>query len=188
MLYLFDQLGSITLAKQYDGTAVQASLTLCLARTIGINLPINSADLATPLAQLNTTDQVSSFLLCDRENRATATEWLSFSRLQTGNWEGTLSLISDLYTAYNQSRSTSNYYLAYAYRARARAIVNLFYWLPYDSQFVSKAGELVKVGEIVPFVALGDDTSDWNLAWSEAGYRLGKLALLHLDGNYFKSF
>ena len=175
----------MALAKQYDGTSVQVSLTLCLARILGNNLPIISTDLATPLAQLNTTDQVSSFLLCDRENRATSTEWVSYSRLQTGNWDGTLSLISDLYTAYNLSLPTSNYYLAFAYRARARAIVNLFYWLPYDSQFVDKAEELLKVGGTVPFVALGDDTSDWNLAWSEAGYRLSKLSLLYFSRKYF---
>ncbi|CAF2894873.1 unnamed protein product [Rotaria sp. Silwood2] len=76
---------------------------------------ISSTELELVLAQFNTTDQVSLFLDCDADNRAYATKWLSYSRLQTGDWFGILSLINDLYIAYNQSLPPSTHHLLFAY-------------------------------------------------------------------------
>jgi hypothetical protein len=167
------------LAKMSDEKSVQVSLTLCLIKQLGYNTSVTSIQLESALAQLNNTTKVSSFLVCDAENRAASTEWLSFSCLQTGDWLGTLSPINDLYIAYNQSLSVSNLYLSSAYRTRARAIVNIFYWLPYNIQFIDKAQEVQKLDEAIPFVSLGDNITEWNLAWSEAGYRLSKIRLLY---------
>jgi hypothetical protein len=66
-------------------------------------------------------------------------------------------------------------FIPFVYRTRARAIFNLFYWLPYDPQFINKSQELQEIDGTSPLVLLGDNTTDWNLAWSEAGYRLGKI-------------
>ena len=40
-------------------------------------------------------------LHCDAINRATATEWLSFSVLQLGDWLETSALINDLFITHN---------------------------------------------------------------------------------------
>ena len=163
------------MAKASDAASVKVSFTLCLTKLIGRITPISSTNLTAVLSQFNTTAQISSFLLCDMENRAYSTEWLSFSRLQTGDWLGTLSAINDLYIAYNLSFSVSNYYLQFAYRSQARAVANLFYWLPYDVQFVDKTQDLHQLSEAFSLVSLGDNTTDWELAWSEAGFRMGKI-------------
>jgi len=163
------------LAKISDETSVQVSLTLCLIKQLGYNTSVTSTQLESALAQLNTTTKIASFVMCDAENRASSTEWLSFSCLQTGNWLGTLSRINDLYIAYNRSLSASNIYLSFAYRTRARAIVNLFYWFPYDIQFIAETQEVQNLDGAIPFVSLGDNITEWNLAWSEAGYRLSKI-------------
>jgi len=163
------------LAKISDETSVQVSLTLCLIEQLGYNTSVTSTQLESALAQLNTTTEIASFVMCDAENRASSTEWLSFSCLQTGDWLGTLSPINDLYIAYNQSLSVSNLYLSSAYRTRARAIVNIFYWLQYNIQFIDKTQEVQKLDEAIPFVSLGDNITEWDLAWSEAGYRLSKI-------------
>ena len=143
-----------------------------MIKVLGRNITIPSSQLRSILALLNSSSQIQSFLLCDARNRATFTEWLSFSRLQTGNWQGTLSPILDLYIAYNQSQPPSNLYLSYAYRTRARAVINIFYWLPYDTQFIDKANEIQRLSETLDFIASSDDKTDWDLSWSEAGYRL----------------
>ncbi|UJR31504.1 hypothetical protein I4U23_018993 [Adineta vaga] len=164
--------GSIISAKSADETSLRNSLTLCLMKIMGRNVSISSLQLSSALAQLNSTTQIQTFLQCDTKNRATATEWLSFSRLQTGNWQGTLTPINDLYFAYNQSVPPSNLYLSYAYRTRARAVINIFYWLPYDSQFVTKANEVQQLHDTLDFIASSDNITDWDISWSEAGYRL----------------
>ncbi|CAF4914218.1 unnamed protein product, partial [Rotaria sp. Silwood1] len=159
-------------AKSSDERPIQVSLTLCLIKIMNrMVFNVSSTQLELVLTQLNTTDQISSFLLCDADKRAYATELLSYSRLQTGDWPGALSLINDLYIVYNQSLSTSTHHLLFAYRALACAAVNLFYWLPYHIQIVNKIQELVEIGKILPFVTHDDNSTDVDLAWSEAGYR-----------------
>ncbi|CAF3861055.1 unnamed protein product [Rotaria sp. Silwood1] len=172
MTHIYMRTGSLLLAKSSDERSIQVSLTLCLVKILNRMVSnVSSTQLELVLTQLNTTDEISSFLLCDADNRAYATEWLSYSRLQTGDWLGTLSLINDLYIAYNQSLTPSTHHLLFAYRALARAAINLFYWLPYDIQIVNKIQELVEVGKILPFVTFDDNSTDVVLAWSEAGYR-----------------
>ncbi|CAF3694868.1 unnamed protein product [Rotaria sp. Silwood1] len=187
LTHIWMRTGSLLLAKSSDERSIQVSLTLCLIKIMNrIVSNISSTQLEFVLAQINTTDEISSFLLCDAENRAYATEWLSYSRLQTGDWLGALFLINDLYIAYNQSLPTSTHYLLFAYRALARAAVNLFYWLPYDIQFVNKIQALMEVGKILPFVALDDNSTDVDLAWSEAGYRFSDcIRLLNTNNTDF---
>lgn len=122
-------------------------------------------------------------LNCDAINRATATEWLSFAVLQTGDWLETSALINDLFIAHNHSQPTSNIYLPFYYRSFSRAIINIFYWFPYDRQFISKIEELQQQFGALPLVPLGDETTHWELAWSEAGYRLSKTACLLIQVN-----
>ncbi|CAF4681163.1 unnamed protein product [Rotaria sp. Silwood1] len=187
LTHIWMRTGSLLLAKSSDERSIQVSLTLCLIKIMNrIVSNISSTQLEFVLAQINTTDEISSFLLCDAENRAYATEWLSYSRLQTGDWLGALFLINDLYIAYNQSLPTSTHYLLFAYRALARAAVNLFYWLPYDIQFVNKIQELMEVGKILPFITLDDNSTDVDLAWSEAGYRFSDcIRLLNTNNTDF---
>lgn len=165
----------MVLAKQADETSVEVSLTLCLIKRLGYNTSVSSSQLEPALAQFNTTTDVSSFILCDARNRAISSEWLSIARLQTGNWLGTVSTLTDLYIAYNRSNSVSDIYLSSAYRTRARAIINIFYWLPYDTQFTDKAQEISKLDDTLPFISLGNNITQWDLAWSEAGYRFSKI-------------
>ncbi|CAF3351042.1 unnamed protein product [Rotaria sp. Silwood2] len=170
--HIWMRTGSLLLAKSSDERSIQVSLTLCLTKIMDrIASNISSTELEPVLAQFNTTDQVSLFLDCDADNRAYATEWLSYSRLQTGDWFGTLSLINDLYIAYNQLLTPSTQYLLFPYRALARTAVNLFYWLPYDIRIINKIQELETVAEKLPFVTFDEGSTDVDLAWSEAGYR-----------------
>ncbi|CAF5117301.1 unnamed protein product, partial [Rotaria sp. Silwood1] len=93
MTHIYMRTGSLLLAKSSDERSIQVSLTLCLVKIMNRMVSnVSSTQLELVLAQLNTTDEISSFLLCDADNRAYATEWLSYSRLQTGDWLGTLSL------------------------------------------------------------------------------------------------
>ena len=147
---------------------------------LGYNTSVSSTELQLVLDQMHTVSQISAFLRCDDANRATSTEWLAFSRLQTGNWIGTLSSLVDLYLAYKHSFPPSNLYLSTAYRTRARVIINLLYWLPYDTQFISRAQEVYELDHAVTFIPLGDDITDTNLAWSEAGYRFSKRSTLNI--------
>ncbi|CAF4230406.1 unnamed protein product [Rotaria socialis] len=118
-----------------DEKSLQVSLTLCFLKVTGRIVNVSSTQFERVLAQLDTADQVSPFVLCDNNNRVDTIEWLSFARLQTGDWPGTLSLINDLYIAYNRSMEASNDYLTSAYRSLARTTSNLLCWLPYNIQF-----------------------------------------------------
>lgn len=162
-------------SKRADEVSIQVSLTLCLIKRLGYDTTVSSVQLTPVLSQLNSPTNISLFLMCDAENRAISTEWLAYSRLQTGSWVGTISSLTDLYIAYNRSVSSSNVYLSCAYRTRARTIVNLFYWLPYDIQFINRAQEISKLDDMLPFISLGDSVTEWDLAWSEAGYRFSML-------------
>lgn len=165
-------------AKYSDDAAVRASLTLCSTKVLGHNASVSSSELQLVLDQMHTTSEISTFLKCDDVNRAISIEYLSFSRLQTGNWIGTLSSLDDLYVVYEHSFPLSNLYLSAAYRTRARVIINLLYWLPYHAQFISRTQELYDLEQAATFISLGDDTTDASLAWSEAGYRLSKRSTL----------
>ncbi|CAF3932146.1 unnamed protein product, partial [Rotaria sordida] len=188
--HIWMRTGSLLSAKSSDEKSIQISLTLCLIKTMGHNVPnISSTQLEPVLAQLNTPDQISSFLLCDDENRAYATEWLSFSRLHTGDWLGTLSLINDLYIAYNQTFPALAHHLLFAYRALARVAINLFYWLPYDIQVSSKMKDLEKLAVMFPPVKFDENNPSVIVAWSEAGYRFSDCIRLLTanDTNYTQS-
>lgn len=133
-------------------------------------------DLEPALNLFNTTNQTSHFLECDAENRAHSTEWLVYSHLQTGNWFRSISALHDLMLAENQSSLTpKHHYLAFAYRAQARSIVEMFFWFPYQSQFLSKIQSLLIFSEKQKLVLFGDNPSGWYPVWSEAGHRFGKI-------------
>ncbi|CAF0966927.1 unnamed protein product [Adineta steineri] len=170
--HIWMRIGSYASAKSSDFSSLQASLSLCLIKIMGRNMTIASSELNSVLAQLNTTDQVQAFLQCDTRNRGTATEWLASSFLQTGDWNDTISSITDLYLAYNESLPISSLYLSYAYRTRARAVINIFYWLPYDIQFIDMANEVQQLHDTLDSFTSNTNMTDEDLAWSEAGYRL----------------
>lgn len=163
------------LAKAANEKAIQVSFAMCYVKTTNRILSISSTDLEPVLNQFNMTDEIATFLLCDVENRATASEWLGFTRLQTGDWVGTLSLINDLYVSYNQTQPTATNYLLYAYRVLARTAGKVFYWFSYTIESSNRLQQLGILGAKFPFVSLGDDEVNVDLAWSEAGYRLSKL-------------
>ncbi|CAF3635014.1 unnamed protein product [Rotaria socialis] len=160
-----------------DEKSLQVSLTLCFLKVTGRIVNVSSTQFERVLAQLDTADQVSPFVLCDNNNRVDTIEWLSFARLQTGDWPGTLSLINDLYIAYNRSMEASNDYLTSAYRSLARTTSNLLCWLPYNIQFVSKLLELQKIGAVLPFVVLSDNGTNVE---SSMEWRRGPVAVSSL--------
>lgn len=104
-------------------------------------------------------------------------EWLAYTRMQLGDLSGSQNLIRDLFIAHNRSLVIVSTYLPYAYLARTRLLVDLFYWIPYSEQFVRIAQQLYALDEWQPMVLLGNDTTDWFPSWSESAYRLGKYKL-----------
>ncbi|CAF5185314.1 unnamed protein product, partial [Rotaria sp. Silwood1] len=130
-------LGSWNRALSADEQSIIVSLRLCAKKILALNLSIYSIQLEQIWDLLNTTQQ-KLLIQCDRENRGHSMEWLSYSRLQTGNWLGSLDLLRDLYFANNQSNQTMNYYLPFAYRIQTRMIIEVFYWFPYNSEFQNK--------------------------------------------------
>jgi hypothetical protein len=172
---LYIKLGAWLLAMAADASAIQVSLTLCAIKLLNRHISISSTELEPVLTRFDTTNQISSFLLCDAENRAHSTEWLSYSRLQTGDWLGSVALLRDLVIADNQSLLTPNHYLPFAYRTQARTIVDLFFWFPYNNQFLNKIQPLLIFTEAQSLVLFGDNATGWYPIWSEAGYRFGKI-------------
>jgi hypothetical protein len=162
-------------------------LTLCAIKLLYRQISISSIELEHALTLFNTTNQILSFLECDAENRAHSTEWLCYSRLQTGDWLGSVASLRDLVIADNQSLLTPNHYLPFAYRAQARTIVELFFWFPYRTQFLSKIQPLLIFNEKQTLVLFGDKASGWYPIWSEAGYRFGKILKSIFRSEYYSS-
>jgi len=150
-----------------------------MAKLLNRHISISSIELERALALFNTTNETSSYLKCDAENRAHSSEWLSYSRLQTGDWLGSVAILRDLVIADNRSLLTPNHYLPFAYRTQARTIVELFFWFPYSNQFLNKIQSLLIFSKAQTLVLFGDDTSGWYPIWSEAGYRFGKIFFLN---------
>ncbi|CAF3193574.1 unnamed protein product [Rotaria sp. Silwood2] len=169
--HIWIRTGAWLLATSSDRSAIQVSLTLCATKLLNRLIRFSSIELESVLTQFNTTNQISSFLLCDAENRAHSTEWLSYSRLQTGDWLGSIALLNDLFIADNQSLLTPNHYLPFAYRTQARAIVDLFFWYPYNNQFLNKIQPLLAFNEEQSLIFLSDNATEWYPIWTEAGYR-----------------
>ena len=144
-MYCIIELGSWLFAVSADASGIRVSLTLCATKLLNRLVSISSTELEPVLNLFNTTNQILSFLQCDAENRAHSTEWLSYSRLQTGDWLGSVASLRDLFIADNQSLLTPNHYLPFAYRAQARTIVDLFFWFPYSNQFLNKIQPLINI-------------------------------------------
>ncbi|CAF0907888.1 unnamed protein product [Adineta steineri] len=180
--HIWMRTGAWLLAMGADSTAIQVSLGLCATKILNRHTLILSPDLESVLTIFNTTNQTLSFLKCDAENRAHSTEWLSYSRLQTGDWLGSISLTHDLFIADNKSLLTPNHYLPFAYRAQARTIVDIFCWSPYSTQFLNKIEPLLLFNKGQPLVLFGDNPSGWYPIWSEAAY--GYVECLRLLTNY----
>ncbi len=171
---MFIKLGAWLLAASADTSAIRVSLILCATKLLKRQVSFSTIELERVLFQFNTTNQIPYFLQCDAENRAHSTEWLSYSRLQTGDWLGSVALLHDLVMADNQSHLTPNHYLPFAYRTQARTIVDLFFWFPYSNQFLNKIQPLLIFNEAQKLVLFGDHDSGWYPIWSEAGYRFGR--------------
>ena len=168
-------LGAWLLAMEADASAIRASMELCASKVLNHYLPVSSTYLRLVLAECNTTGQISSFLSCDAENRAHSMEWLAYSMLNAGDWQGSIASLRDLYVADSQSLLTPNHYLPFAYRAHARSVTEIFFWFPYTSEFLDKFQEL-KVLNAAPSIALlGENATGWYPIWAEAGYRFGKI-------------
>lgn len=170
----FIKLGAWLLAKSADTSAIRVSLGLCAVKLLKHHVSLSSIELERALSLFNTTNQTLSFLQCDAENRAHSSEWLCYSRLQTGDWLGSVSIFRDLVIADNGSLLTPNHYLPFAYRAQARSIIELFFWFPYSKQFLNKIQPLLIFTKAQSLVLFGDQNLGWYSIWAEAGYRYGK--------------
>ncbi|CAF1623504.1 unnamed protein product [Rotaria magnacalcarata] len=169
--HIWMRTGAWLLAVSADTSAIRESFGLCATKLLDRLISISSIELENVLTQFNTTEQISSFLLCDAENRAHAMECLSYSRLQTGDWLGSINLIKDLMAANNQSFLIPNYYLSFAYRTHARTIIDLFFWFSYSDAFLNKTQLLLSFDEEQSMISLSDNATRWYPIWSEAGYR-----------------
>ena len=168
-------LGSWKLALQADESSVLASFVLCATKLLNRPISLVSTQLDPFLGLFTTTSQVSLFLVCDADNRAHSMEWLTFSRLQTGDWTGAVSLLRDLFTAHNRSLlPATRYYLPLAYATQARAIIELFFWFPYSAQFTSRTQELLALNGTQVLVPIGNDDQYPYNAWREAGGRFSR--------------
>jgi hypothetical protein len=150
------------------------SLGLCVTKIINSVFNVNSTQLEDVLSVLNSSNQTLPLLRCDAVNRAHSMEWLSYTRMQMGDLLGSRNLIRDLFIAHNRSQTTVSTYLPYAYLARTRLLVDLFYWIPYSEQFIGIAQQFYALDDWQPIVLLGNDRTDWFPSWSESAYRLGK--------------
>ncbi len=140
---------------------------------------ISSTQLEPVLNLFNTTNR-TLLLFCDAENRAHSSEWVSYTRLQTGDWSGSVAILRDLFIADNKSTVTPNHYLPSAYRTQARTIVDLFFWFPYNYLFLNRTQQLLALNGTNPLVLMGDNATRWYLLWSEAGVRFSKELLSYL--------
>ena len=129
---------------------------------------------------MSSASQTISFLQCDVENRGHSTEWLSYSRLQTGDWPGSIALLRDLYLAYDRTSAVIRHYLPFAQRTYTRAITELFAWFPYRAQFLAGMGQLLALNRSQTVISVSDNETQWFPIWSEAGFRLSKSLSLSL--------
>ncbi|CAF1122449.1 unnamed protein product [Adineta ricciae] len=169
--HIWMRIGAWLSAISADRTAIEVSFGLCATKILHQHVSISSSDLPSILMQFNSSNDVRSFLQCDAENRAHSTEWLSYSRLQAGDWLGSVSLLRDLFLAENQSSLTPLHYLPFAYRTQARSAAEIFFWFPYDNQFLDKLQSLLVFNKDQPLVLFGDNATGFYQIWSEAGYR-----------------
>ncbi|CAF3326923.1 unnamed protein product [Rotaria socialis] len=180
--HIWVRIGSWQLALSADLHATTASFELCTTRLLNKIVPISSIELKPVFALLNATQRVL-LLQCDAENRAHSMEWLSYSRLQTGDWSGSLGLLQDLFISNNISNLTPNHYLSFAYRTQTRMMITLFHWFPYDSQFLNTTQQFAELDEMKA-TALGNiSPAQWYPIWSEAGIRWSECLRLLMLGN-----
>jgi hypothetical protein len=138
------------------------------------SLSLSSIQLPAIIILFNSSNQISVFLECDAENRAHSTEWLAYSRLQTGDWLGSVVLLRDLFISDAQSMLTPGHYLPFAYRTYARTAVELFFWFPYSPEFLEKNELLLALNQKPSLVSLGENSTQSNRVWSEAAFRFGR--------------
>ncbi|CAF4645866.1 unnamed protein product [Rotaria sp. Silwood1] len=180
--HIWIRIGSWNRALSADEQSIIVSLRLCAKKILALNLSIYSIQLEQIWDLLNTTQQ-KLLIQCDRENRGHSMEWLSYSRLQTGNWLGSLDLLRDLYFANNQSNQTMNYYLPFAYRIQTRMIIEVFYWFPYNSEFQNKIQQLLAINGTQTMISIGENAKRWYSIWAEAGFRFSECLRLLITIN-----
>ncbi|CAF1127208.1 unnamed protein product [Rotaria sordida] len=174
--HIWIRIGSWNRSLLANEQSIIVSLRLCTKKLLVSNLSISSIQLESIWNLLNTTQQ-KLLIQCDVVNRAYSMESLSYSRLQTGNWLGSLDLLRDLYFAYYQSNQTLNQYLSFAYRTQTRMIIELFYWFPYKSEFLNKIQQLLAINGTQTMMLLDENTTQWYPIWSEAGFRFSECLL-----------
>ncbi|CAF4433106.1 unnamed protein product [Rotaria sp. Silwood2] len=180
--HIWVRTGSWNRALSANEQSILVSLRLCAKKSLALNLSISSIQFEQIWNLFNATQQ-KLLVQCDVENRAHSMEWLSYSRLQTGNWLGSLDLLRDLYFANYQSNQTPNPYLPFAYRTQAHMIIELFYWFPYNSQFLNKTQQLLAINGTQTMVLVGENATRWYPIWAEAGFRFSACLRLLITSN-----
>lgn len=132
---------------------------------------VSSTQLQPYLNLLTNSNQTALLHDCDRENRAHSSEWLAYFSLQLGDWPTNLALVQDLFMADNQSTITPDHYKQFAYRTRARSIIELFFWFPYKNQFVNLTQQILTLNVSQSFVPVNSSMNRWYPIWSDAGWR-----------------
>ncbi|UJR15168.1 hypothetical protein I4U23_002131 [Adineta vaga] len=158
--HIWMRTGSWNLASTADGNCIRVGLELCARKLLNENISISSIDLNAIFSVINTT-QIPLLLKCDAENRAHSFEWLSYTRLQIGNWLGVLPLLRDLFIADKLSLIRPNYYLSAAYRTQARTIIELFFWFYNDNRFSDKVQQILALNGTQTIVSIGDNMTEY---------------------------
>jgi hypothetical protein len=138
---------------------------------LGRQILISSTQLESVLNLFNNSNQTSLLLECDKENRAHSMEWLSYTRLQTGDWSGSIALLRDFFISNNLSTITPYHYFQFAYRTQARTIIELFFWFPYNYQFLNRTQQILALNGTQILIPIGINSTGWYPIWSEAGLR-----------------
>ena len=171
-----------------DSAAIIASYELCVVKLLNYSITISSPHWRLISSLFNTSNLTSLLFDCDRENRAHSSEWLSYTLLQIGDWSNSTVQIADLFIANNQSTIVSDHYRQFAYRARARAIVELFFWFPYKDQFVQLTQQILNLNVSQTFIPVGNNVQKWYPIWSEAGWRFSNSPILIFVRNIIFDF
>lgn len=154
-----------------DSAAIITSYELCTIKLLNYSVPVPSPHMRWIISRFNTSNLTSLLFDCDRENRAHSLEWLSYTFLQIGDWSNSIALIEDLFVSDNQSTIVPDHYRQFAYRTRARAIIELFFWFPYSNQFINLTQQILNLNVSQIFIPVGSNMQRWYPIWGEAGWR-----------------
>lgn len=151
---------------------------MCATKIYNEVFIVNSTQLDDILSRIQQNNKTDEFFNCDIENRCHSMEWLSFASFQEGNLETVKSALRHLRVSYQHSKNRM--YMDRIYRVRARAIVDLFFWYPYENEFVLRADEIVRLSSVYNISFVSEDEFESYPIWTEGILHFSKKFGKHL--------